>query len=376
MSELKIHNTGFYSYSSGDLTSGCKMCVEGKKLVLFITGVCPRKCWYCPISDSKVQTDVIYANETKIDDVTEAIKEAKLSNASGAGITGGDPLTRLNRTIIFIKALKKEFGKEFHIHLYTSFNLVTESTMEALYNSGLDEIRFHPDLMDNKFWNRIDLPKKFNWKVGIEIPCIPDYEEQTFKVLNYFKDKVDFFNLNELEAADSLNNKVFEKGYVSKDKMSYGIKGSKELAFKIMKTLPEVNVHFCTSRLKNFVQLGNRIKNRAKNIAKSFDIITDEGSLIRGVIFLEKPSFNHTELIKSKDKNQELVRLNLVLENVCKELKLSPDLFSVDDIKYRILASKQLIIKNKSRLKKMGLFPAIVEELATGDLFDLDIEFL
>lgn len=359
----KIKDTTHSSFNTGNLSNGCKMCVVGKKLVLFITGACPRKCWYCPVSDNKIQHDVIYANESNIFNVDEAINEAKLCNSSGMGVTGGDPLTKVNRVSDYIKAFKKEFGKKFHVHLYTSFDLVNEKNLEILYSSGLDEIRFHPDLNDDSKWNRILLAEKFDWDVGIEIPCIPDMIKETMYVIKYFKDKVDFFNLNELEAADVSKNLVFDKGYKSKDFLSYGIKGSEELAFVIMKKFNDLNIHFCTSRLKNIEQLGNRIKLRAKNIKKDYDIITRGGSLIRGAVYLKKN--NNPDY-----KTHNLEDLKNFLDK-----SLNND-FDIDIRKNRLLCSKSFIKKNKSYLKNLGLYPAVVEELATSDLFEIEIDFL
>ena len=357
-----IHDTGYSSFNTGILSDGCKMCVVGKKLVLFITGACPRKCWYCPVSDNKIQHDVIYANESNISDIDEAVNEAKLCNSKGMGITGGDPLTRINRVYDYIKAFKKEFGKKFHVHLYTSFDLVNDKNLEILYSAGLDEIRFHPDLNDDSKWNKILLVKKFDWDIGIEIPCIPDMVKETINVIEYFKDKVDFFNLNELEAADSSRNLVFDKGYRSKDFLSYGIKGSEELAFFIMKRFNGLNIHFCTSRLKNIEQLGNRIKLRAKNIKKQYDILTKGGSLIRGAIYINKPG--------SKDRKN--IDLEILKDKISSELKIN--ILEVD--KNRILTSKTIAKKYKNYFKDMNLYPAIVEELATSDLFEIEIEFL
>ena len=127
----------YYSYNTKKLPKGCQYCVKGEKLVLFVTGICPRKCYFCPISDDKYGKDVVYANELRIEEKREnineninrnmndikmdnIIQEAKNMKAKGMGITGGDPLARIERTIECIRLLKKTFGKKFHIHLYTS----------------------------------------------------------------------------------------------------------------------------------------------------------------------------------------------------------------------------------------------------------------
>ena len=178
-----IEKTKFYSWKNGNLCRGCKLCVKGEKLVLFITGICPRNCWYCSISEKKKNKDVIFANERPITKVEEAIEEAKLCDAAGAGITGGDPLSKLDRTLEYIKALKNEF-KDFHIHLYTSLDLVNEDKLKQLFEAGLDEIRFHPVLDDNTDWHKIDLALEYDWDVGLEIPAVPDKEKEPLVVLS------------------------------------------------------------------------------------------------------------------------------------------------------------------------------------------------
>jgi len=47
----------------------------------------------------------------------------------------------------------------------------------------------------------------------------------------------------------------------------------------------KIGVHYCSSSFKDGIQLSNRIKRRAKNVAKDYEIISDEGTLIKGVIY-------------------------------------------------------------------------------------------
>ena len=131
-----MEKTRFYSWKKGNLAKGCRYCVEGKKLVLFVTGICSKNCWYCPLSDVKKNKDIVFANEWKTDNVKNIIKEAELCSSVGAGITGGDPFLRLERTVGYIKALKARFGKKFHIHLYAPLNNITSGNLKKLYDAG------------------------------------------------------------------------------------------------------------------------------------------------------------------------------------------------------------------------------------------------
>ena len=253
-----IKETKYHSWKTGDMAEGCRQCVQGKKLVLFITGLCAKRCFYCPVGEQKFAKDVIFANEWRIanpDQPDELIEEAKLTEATGAGITGGDPLVKVDRCCEYIKLLKKTFGEQFHIHLYTPLKLVTEEILKKLHDAGLDEIRFHPDLEEDTLWHKLSLAKKFDWDVGVEIPCIPGFEEITTKLIDFVHDKVDFFNLNELELSDTeaKHNKMHERGYKPKDDQSYGVAGSKELGMKLLAyaRTKGLRAYFCTSKLKD-----------------------------------------------------------------------------------------------------------------------------
>ena len=170
-----IYKTSFKSYAIGNLPKGCQLCVKGLKEVVFVTGVCPKKpsCYFCPVSELKFGKDVVYANERPVKNVKEIIDEARLCSSKGAGLTGGDPLSRLGRAIKIIKALKKAFGKSFHIHLYTPLELVNQKVISRLEKAGLDEIRFHPSLGDKRLWER--LKAHTTMRKGVEIPVVPGY---------------------------------------------------------------------------------------------------------------------------------------------------------------------------------------------------------
>lgn len=380
METTRNYETKHHSWKSGNLCVGCELCVEGRKLVLFITGACPQRCFYCPVSEDKFGSDVVYANEWQIknpNNPIEMFEEAKLTGAKGAGITGGDPLARLKRTCEYIKLLKEKYGKDFHIHLYTPLALVTQRTLKKLFDAGLDEIRFHPDLNSDKLWSRLLLAKKFDWTVGIEVPCIPGYEQKIKKLIDYSKDIIDFINLNELERSDTTieHYKLDQMGFKQRSDSTYGIKGSREAGFELIKYCRKINlpVHFCTGKLKDSVQVGNRLKLRAKNVALPYDKITQEGLLLRGVIYVKglEPGFDYAKRLNKRLSVKELRKLKKLIIEKCEFSDIQED-----ELRSRFIVPRKELKAKVKELKKLKLVPAFVEEYPTSDAFSVEIDFL
>ncbi|MBP2201890.1 pyruvate formate-lyase activating enzyme-like uncharacterized protein [Methanococcus voltae] len=281
-------------------------------MVLFITGLCNRKCYYCPLSENRKNKDVIYANERKISGIDEAIDEAKICGSKGVGITGGNPILKIDRTCEYLKALKDHFGKDFHAHLYTTLE-ITEEHLQKLKEAGLDEIRLHPRMENlknqdkkedkkevelNKLVEKLTLCKKYIKKVGVEIPAIPNMDDEISLIIQKINEiPVDFINLNELEYSETNYTNLLEKGFNEKNDYSSRMQGSQETALNAINLAKKhiiannkegynlaIKMHYCPSTLKDSVQMKNRLINRAKNVAKEYELITDEGLLIKGIV--------------------------------------------------------------------------------------------
>jgi pyruvate formate-lyase activating enzyme-like uncharacterized protein len=379
----KTITTPFFSKRIGPLAKGCQHCVKGEKLVLFVTGLCPRSCAYCPISDKKSMHDVTYANEWPTSDINNIIEEARLCNSKGAGFTGGDPVVKIHRTCTYIKKLKKAFGKKFHIHLYTSFDLATRANLKKLHDAGLDEIRFHPDIDSNKLWKNIETAREFNWDIGVEIPAIPNKKTKTMTLLDFFNNKINFLNINELEVSDAKANTLTAQGFRTKDKLSYGVKGSDNLAKELLKHAKTLNynVHYCTAKLKDKVQLTKRIQRRAKNAKQYFDILNKDGTLTRGAIYLPylTPTFNYQKKLDSltpKQKTITLRKLNTAMRHLIVQYNVPRKLLSIDNQHPRILTNPGVTQHLAEEIRSMHLKPAIVTEYPTWDALIVELEFL
>jgi uncharacterized protein len=258
--------TKFASYCVNDIADGCKYCLRGEKVVLFMGGKCSRKCWYCSLSSSRKKCIKIFANERPIVWTKDLINEIIESNAKGIGITGGDPLINFRKTFRFAKKAKKKFGKNFHIHIYLPLNLVTVKKIKKL-SKYVDEFRFHPSFLINKdkIQSEINLIKEISGilgkeKIGIELPLIPDKEKEIINFILKIKYYISFLNLNEFEISETNFNVVTKKYKLNDDTCT--IYNSKKVGLKILSVLKNsgLKIHLCTACTKDKYQYVNRLK--------------------------------------------------------------------------------------------------------------------
>lgn len=316
------------SFSNGRISVGCKMCATGAKMVLFVSGICDKNCFYCPLSENKKDKDVIYADEMLVENDDDIIKEAESISSRGASITGGEPLLFVERSIKYINLLKDHFGENYHIHLYTASTDI--EAIKKILSSRLDEIRFH---VLPEYWNKFEgsgyhkaiiTAKEFGKPVGVEIPGIPGmYEDLKKLITSLEKGGVDFVNINEFEYMDRTWPYLLKMGFEMLDGMSSAIKGSSEMVMSLLKENNfRIPIHFCSSGYKDGVQLRNRLLRRAKNVAMPWEEITEDGTIIKGIIEgvdASYISFLHSKFRISKKKcryNEVKKRLELSSEDV------------------------------------------------------------
>ncbi|MCQ8893115.1 MAG: radical SAM protein [Methanolinea sp.] len=259
---------------------GCVTCHEGAKMVLFITGICRRSCWYCPLSIGRKGRDTIFANETPVNSPGEALSIARMMDALGTGVTGGEPFLVLERVILFCRELKSAFGPGHHIHLYTGEAPGRDQL--SLLTGLVDEIRIHPppdtwaDIRDSPYAESVAIAREMGFSAGFEVPSLPGIE-----ALAPVLPLLDFLNINELEWGESNADAMREKGLELSDGVHNAVKGAWEWARPL---IHHPKVHFCSSRFKDSVQLRKRLIRIARNTARPFDHVTDDGTIVYGLI--------------------------------------------------------------------------------------------
>ncbi len=276
----------------GELSPACVQCTEGRKMVLFVTGLCRFRCFYCPVSPNRNQIDVVYANERRVGTDADVLDEARAIGAAGTGITGGDPLGVVDRVEHYVRLLKAEFGSEHHIHLYT--HEPNPEKLSRLARAGLDEFRLH---IPHYLWGplsgegtayRAVLSSAPSWGIrrGVEIPVLPEKEAELRRLLLALEEiGVDFVNLNELEFSETNEEKLHTRQYRVDPRNGWGVKGSRAVAERIVREMRlSIPIHYCSSRFKDSVQLRQRLLRRAERTAPAFAERTPDGTVVLGVV--------------------------------------------------------------------------------------------
>lgn len=286
---------------SGTLASGCRQCIRGAKMVLFVTGLCDVGCFYCPVSFRRANHDVVYANERQVFGDDDVIDEARRMKALGTGITGGDPLMVPERTAHYIRLLKENFGPSHHIHLYTG--RPTIGALQPLASAGLDELRIHPPettwrrFRGSNFDRMLREARRLGMRVGIEVPAIPGFENDLASLITSAAESGAMFaNLNELEMSESNADSLRERGFELANDYTNSISGSNEMALNTVRQRFPIPVHYCPSAFKDSVQLRGRIRRTASVVRWSGEVVTEDGTLLKAVIETGRPEISMAEL--------------------------------------------------------------------------------
>tara|TARA_B100000959_G_scaffold229474_1_gene245179 strand:+ start:419 stop:1384 length:966 start_codon:yes stop_codon:yes gene_type:complete len=245
----------------------------------------------------------MYANERRCDSFEDVIDEARTMRATGAGITGGDPLMARERTLEGISRLKEEFGTDFHLHMYTSIAFRPEWAIEFA-DAGLDEIRFHLlDLDASKYQNVIAACSEAGMLTGVEVPCEPDKGPELLELLETLREfKISFLNLNELEITVGNHDNMELRGFNLSTEITAGAAGSAELAVLMRERVAAAelgvpdptdggqrepygfHLKFCTAVFKDAGQLRRRFLRRGEAVIAPHEVLTEDGTLMFGAI--------------------------------------------------------------------------------------------
>jgi hypothetical protein len=294
----------------------------------------------------------VYANERPVKTSRDVIEEAEQMDALGTGITGGDPSTRFKRVLRYVRFLKSKFGAGHHIHIYCCRPFSREKLAE-LKKAGLDEIRFH-------LWSArpVELALGVGIRAGVELPVEPGSHTRFIKLFRELEEGgCDFVNLNELEFSETNLKGLKSRGLKLKPGSLVAVKGSEETALRVLRWGAEnvgFDIHYCPSTLKDSVQLRNRLRRKAPQVARRHEVVTGDGLLFKGVI-LDLPAR----------------KLASIRKRLIRRYHLRPDLITVDRGKWRIELHWRLAKKLAEREPELRF--AWVEEYPTHDRLETTV---
>jgi pyruvate formate-lyase activating enzyme-like uncharacterized protein len=266
---------------SGPLSPGCRQCVAGSWSCLFINNICNGRCFYCPTSQQSKSSPA--TNNLSFPNPQDYLDYLAVLGFTGASISGGEPLLTFDRSLDYVRRIKKRFGAAIHLWLYSNGILATPEKIEALGRAGLDEMRF--DLSADCY--RLDgvrLAAGTIPTVTVEIPAIPeDYRLLRDLLLELAAAGVDHLNLHQMRVTPHNLPKLLARGYTMVHGPKVLVHGSEATALRLirdalkMAAAPAIN--YCSYAYKSRFQGLAARRRAALRLVRPHEDITPAGFL-------------------------------------------------------------------------------------------------
>lgn len=264
MSEIKglktIDNRTFFVGNEDKFPQGCRSCLMGTGLsAIRKTNKCNLECRFCynygqledipPVGD-----DMWEIGGTKYYERDMDVLLSIYQKPSGISYVYLEPFMEIEK---YYSLIKRFSDAGIHQHLYTNGTLVTEESLKALGEAGLNEIRFNLGASDSSDMviENIKTAKRYVQSVGIETPMTPEFFDAFFKKKEMILEtKLDFINCAELHLNENnIGNYYGENMYIARHGYISPV-WSRDLTLKFMKTADDENwdlaVHDCSNYTK------------------------------------------------------------------------------------------------------------------------------
>jgi pyruvate formate-lyase activating enzyme-like uncharacterized protein len=195
----------------GPLSPGCRQCAVKAWSCLFVSGRCNGRCFYCPTPQDT--EDPPMAGTVAFHRPQDYADYVRLFGFGGASISGGEPLLDFDRSLEFVRALRRTCGPGLHIWLYTNGILATEKKLRLLAEAGLDEIRFDIGATDYAL-KAVKLARGVIPTVTVEIPAVPEEQGRLEGLLGELSEAgVSHLNLHQLRLTPHNARHLLERDY-------------------------------------------------------------------------------------------------------------------------------------------------------------------
>ncbi|MCL2859926.1 MAG: radical SAM protein [Oscillospiraceae bacterium] len=244
-------------------SKACEHCNNDTGCTIRLTQNCNKSCFFCfAIEDFNIE------NRPDLKKIKEEIanKNNKIKLESIA-ISGGEPFLYKNELFSILQYIRKEFAN-LYVRIYSNGELISKDDMLSLSRYKIDEIRLSIKPNEIINFDLLNELHKYIPNVLVEIPIIPNEENELFELLNMLNtcgitglNAVEFF-YNGYRETEFLNRNyklLIEKGRIrpmvdSMPRYEYPIYNSKYLALKMIEYASNNNLNFfvnvCTHETK------------------------------------------------------------------------------------------------------------------------------
>ncbi len=263
------------------ISRGCKLCGEGLWSCLFITNKCNANCFYCPSAQLK---DEIPATQSLTFETAESYADyINYFGFRGVSFSGGEPLLFFDRTLHYLKTLRKMCSPDLYIWMYTNGILATEGKFHMLALAGLNEIRFDIGATGYRL-NKVITAKGIIPNITIEVPAVPGKKEKLKQLLPQMADAgVTTLNLHQLRLTRYNAPKLLQHNYTFIPAEQPVVLGSELAALEILEFAREnrieMGINYCSFSFKNRYQPAGFRKRLASNYSDHNQTITEKGHL-------------------------------------------------------------------------------------------------
>ncbi len=261
------------------ISKGCMLCGLGTWSCLFITGKCNAGCFYCPapqLSDETPETQGL-----KFDTAESYAEYIDFFKFKGVSFSGGEPLLFFDRTLQYLKQIRKKCSPSVYIWMYTNGILGDEQKFRKLAAAGIDEVRFDIGATGFKL-DKLHAAKGIVPTISIEIPAIPEEKENLKQLLpEMIKAGVSNLNLHQLRLTKHNAPKLLKRDYTYIPAERPIVLESELAALEIIQYAKQnhldIGINYCSFFYKNRFQKAGFRKQIANALAEPDEKITEKG---------------------------------------------------------------------------------------------------
>ncbi|QIA08271.1 radical SAM protein [Draconibacterium halophilum] len=265
------------------ISNGCKLCGLGQWSCLFITGKCNASCFYCPASQQEdhlpITQNLSFADPAAF---AEYINHFRFK---GVSFSGGEPLLQFDRTLSYLKQVRRKCNPDTYVWMYTNGILAETQKLRKLAAAGINEVRFDIGATGFKL-DKIAAAKGIIPVITIEIPAVPEELERLKKLLpEMVKAGVSNLNLHQLRLTQHNVKQLSKHNYTYIHAEQPVVLESELAALELIAYAHDhsidIGINYCSFHFKNRFQKAGFRNKVASALANDEDILTQNGYIRR-----------------------------------------------------------------------------------------------